>query len=106
MEGRYVIRSNRESGFGRYDIILEPLKEGDNAIVIEFKVYQPRKEKKLEDTVHIALQQIEEKGYEQELLARGISQNRIFKYGFAFKGKEVLIGSGAADDLCCKTAQE
>ena len=106
LEGRYVIRSNRESGFGRYDIILEPLKEGDNAIVIEFKVYQPRKEKKLEDTVHIALQQIEEKGYEQELLARGISQNRIFKYGFAFKGKEVLIGSGAADDLCCKIAQE
>lgn len=95
LEGQYVIRSNRESGFGRYDIILEPLQQERNAIIIEFKVFNPRREKRLEDTVNTALQQIEEKGYEQELVSHGFEEGHIFKYGFAFKGKKVLIGSDA-----------
>lgn len=92
LEDRYVITSNRESGFGRYDIMLEPKKEGFNAIVIEFKVFNPRRDKSLEDTVEAALAQIEEKKYAQALVAKGIAEDRIRKYGFAFEGKRVLIG--------------
>ncbi len=89
---RYQITSNRESGFGRYDVMLEPKREEDDAIIIEFKVFQEKKEKSLEETVKTALQQIEEKQYEAGLLAKGIKKERIKKYGFAFAGKEVLIG--------------
>lgn len=89
---RYVITSNRESGFGRYDVVLEPLKEGLDAIIIEFKVFKPKREKNLEETVQNAILQIEQKKYETDLIARGIPVERIRKYGFAFKGKEVLIG--------------
>lgn len=89
---RYVVTSNRESGFGRYDVMLEPLNPGDDGIILEFKVFRPRKEKNLEDTVAAALQQIEEKQYEAALVARGIPKERIRKYGFAFQGKQVLIG--------------
>lgn len=92
LEDRYVISSNRESGFGRYDIMLEPRKEGLDAFVIEFKVFNPRKEQMLADTVAVALNQIEEKQYEAALMARGIPRERIRKYGFAFEGKNVLIG--------------
>lgn len=106
LEGRYIIRSNRESGFGRYDIILEPLREKENAIVIEFKVFQPKREKTLQDTVRIALRQIEEKGYEQELSAHGIPKERIFKYGFAFQGKRVLIGSATVEKCVAEAARE
>ena len=93
LQGRYSISSNRESGFGRYDVILEPknLKE-DDAIILEFKVFNPRKEEYLEDTVGAALQQIEAKKYDMQLIARGVSKDRIRKYGFAFQGKTVLIG--------------
>jgi len=91
---QYCITSNRESGFGRYDIVLEPLQPQLDAIIIEFKVYNPKKEKSLQDTVNVALNQIREKNYDAELLARDISAERIRHYGFAFKGKEVLIGSG------------
>ena len=93
LKGRYLVTSNRESGFGRYDIMLEPVKpEQDDAIIIEFKVFNHRKEKSLEETLTSALAQIEEKQYEASLIARGISKDRIHKYGFAFEGKNVLIG--------------
>ena len=94
LEDRYVVTSNRESGFGRYDIMLEPRREDLDAIVIEFKVYNPRRDTSLEDTVQAALLQIEEKKYARMLTAKGIPEERIRKYGFAFEGKEVLIGAG------------
>ncbi len=92
MEGKYRITSNRESGFGRYDVLMEPLQEQLDAIVMEFKVQNPGKEDSLERTVENALRQIEEKNYDAELLTRGITKERIRHYGFAFCGKRVLIG--------------
>ena len=92
LEEDYILTSNRESGFGRYDVMLEPRQEKDDAIIMEFKVFQPRKEKELEDTVKNALEQIEEKQYAASLIAKGIPMERIRKYGFAFEGKKVLIG--------------
>ena len=89
----YIIKSNRESGFGRYDVVMEPLKENLDAIVMEFKVQNTSKEKSLEETVEHALRQIQEKQYDTELLARGIAKERIRYYGFAFRGKKVLIGN-------------
>ena len=71
---------------------MEPKDIAGNAYVFEFKVYNPRKEKSLQDTVHAALAQIREKNYDAELLARGIPVEKIRHYGFAFQGKEVLIG--------------
>ncbi|MBQ2450604.1 MAG: AAA family ATPase, partial [Lachnospiraceae bacterium] len=91
LRDKYIVTSNRESGFGRYDIMLEPLKEG-NAIIIEFKVFNQRREKTLEDTLKAALSQIEEKNYAQILLSHGFELQCIKKYGFAFEGKNVLIG--------------
>ncbi len=89
---RYRITSNRESGFGRYDVMLEPLRDGNPAFVLEFKVHDPEEEETLADTVAAALRQIEEKAYDTELTARGIPRERIRHYGFAFAGKTVLIG--------------
>lgn len=89
---RYVITSNRESGFGRYDIVLMPKGDKDDAIIIEFKVYDAEDEKGLQDTVESALKQIEMQKYEDGILAQGIQRERIRKYGFAFEGKRVLIG--------------
>ena len=90
---RFTIKSNRESGFGRYDIMLKPHnQEKDCAYIIEFKVHKPRKEKDLEQTLANALLQIEEKQYEAELTAEGVAPERIRKYGIVFRGKECLIG--------------
>ena len=90
--GRYSVTSNRESGFGRYDIMLEPGDGEKNAYIIEFKVYNPKKEGTLEDTVCAALEQIEAKNYAAVLTGKGILEERIYKYGFGFEGKRVLIG--------------
>ena len=91
----YIITSNRESGYGRYDIMLEPIDKQNikyPAIIIEFKVINPQKENSLEETVQVALKQIEEKNYDAELIKKGIKKENIRHYGFAFRGKEVLIG--------------
>lgn len=93
---RYIVTSNRESGFGRYDVMLEPKDAAkDNAIILEFKV-QSAKEKDLFNTVSEALGQIEKKDYQASLVSKGIPAERIRKYGFAFCGKEVLIGTEEA----------
>ena len=93
LQDRYVITSNRESGFGRYDVMLEPkrLKE-DDAIILEFKVHDPEDEGTLQDTVQAALRQVEKKQYAAALVSRGIAPERIRSYGFVFQGKRVLIG--------------
>ena len=90
---RYLLHSNRESGFGRYDVLLEPLNKEDDGIIIEFKVHDPEDEKNLQETVQSTLKQIEEKKYGQELKKRGIPEEHIRRYGFAFAGKKVLIGN-------------
>jgi hypothetical protein len=92
LRDRYVVTSNRESGFGRYDIMLTPRTDSDDAIIIEFKVYDGEDEECLKETVKSALAQIEEQRYEEILIAQGINKERIRKYGFAFEGKKVLIG--------------
>ena len=93
LQSRYVITSNGESGFGRYDIMLEPRNpQEDDAIILEFKVFNRRRENSLEDTVNSALDQIEKMRYAEKLVERGIPKERIRRYGFAFRGKEVLIG--------------
>ena len=91
--GRYTLTSNRESGFGRYDVMLEPKDIArDDAILLEFKVLDETEEASLEDTVQAALKQIQEKQYAALLIAKGIPKERIRAYGFAFQGKNVLIG--------------
>lgn len=89
---KYVITSNRESGFGRYDVILEPRNPGLDAMILEFKVQDMHDEAELSDTVHSAIRQINERHYAASLINQGIPENKIRKYGFAFHGKKVLIG--------------
>ena len=91
LQGEYVITSNRESGFGRYDVMLEPMDRAKDAFILEFKV-KKAKEKTLEDTLASAHAQIEEKKYAASLMERGFREEQIHKYGFAFDGKQVLIG--------------
>ena len=88
----YVLTSNRESGYGRYDVMLEPKDKTKNAFILEFKIHEPEEERSLQETVAVALKQIEEMQYETDLIARGCKKENIRKYGFAFEGKKVLIG--------------
>ncbi len=92
LQDEYIVTSNRESGFGRYDVMLEPKDKNKAAIILEFKVFNQQRESSLEDTVAAALRQIEEKQYAAGLIAKGFSAENIRSYGVAFQGKQVLIG--------------
>ena len=92
LSNRYALISNRESRFGRYDVMLEPKNKEDDAIILEFKVLDSDDEKDLSETVHSALKQIDDMQYETALTSKGIPREKIKKYGFAFQGKKVLIG--------------
>ena len=91
LQERYYLRSNRESGFGRYDVMLEPKDPKDVAVILEFKVRNKRRETSLEETAEAALKQIQERKYDEELKQKGIDDDKIREYGFAFEGKTVLI---------------
>ncbi len=94
LQSRYIVTSNRESGFGRYDVMLEPRNpEMDDALILEFKTCNKASEETLKDTVAAALQQIEDKKYAAGLMKRGIPKERIRCYGFAFEGSKILIGN-------------
>ena len=91
----YIITSNSESGFGRYDVMMEPrIPEERNGIILEFKIYDKEEEEGLQDTVAAALRQIDDMKYVAALIDRGIPEERIRSYGVAFRGREVLIGEG------------
>ena len=94
LKERYKIHSNRESGFGRYDVMLEPKNHSDKAVIIEFKSFRKRRENTLEEAAQNALAQIEEKKYDTELISAGIPAENILKYGIAFKGKECRVLKG------------
>ena len=87
----YQLKSNRESGFGRYDVMLIPHDKEKNAIILEFKVFDKDEESDLNDTAQAALKQIDDRQYDTELLSLGFPKDRIRHYGFAFEGKKVLI---------------
>ena len=92
LRDRYVLKSNRESGYGRYDVMLIPRDFAEQAYVLEFKVHDPEEEESLQETVQAALMQIQEKQYDAELSELHIKPEQIHHYGFAFDGKKVLIG--------------
>ena len=89
LKDTYYVNSNRESGFGRYDIMLEPKDKNGNSFIMEFKVMENMEEKTIEDTIENAKKQIEEKGYEENLKERGFTN--ITKMVYAFNGKEVKM---------------
>lgn len=92
LRGRYSVESNRESGYGRFDVALVPHNAADPAFILEFKVMDSRRESSLEDTVRRAHEQIDARSYRSALVERGIPRERIHAYGIAFKGKNVLVG--------------
>ncbi len=89
LKDTYYVNSNRESGIGRYDIMLEPKDKNGNSFIMEFKVLEDKEEKTIKETIENAKKQIEEKGYEQNLRERGFKN--ITKMVYAFKGKEVKM---------------
>ena len=89
LKDNYYVKSNRESGYGRYDIMLEPKDKNGNSFIMEFKVYREEKEKDINDTIENAKKQIEERKYEENLQEKGFTN--ITKMVFAFKGKEVKM---------------
>ena len=94
LKGRFIITSNRESGLGRYDVVMQPVdKDIDYGYVIEFKVYRRGRDESLEDCVNKALRQIEEKRYDTVLVDAGIASSRIMHLGIGFDGKRVLVSS-------------
>lgn len=97
LKKRYYVVSNRESGYGRYDVMLKPRDVKDQAYVLEFKVYSAEEEKNLQDAAAFALRQIDEKQYDAELISQGIAKEQIHHYGFAFQGKKVLIEKAEND---------
>ena len=104
MANEYMVKSNPESGFGRYDVVMEPKDAKDTAVIMGFKVYDSEVgEESLEDTAKNALLQIEEKQYSADLLQRGIPEDHILKYGFAFEGEmadtEIRISAVARIDI-------
>ena len=99
LQDRYEILSNRESGFGRYDITMFPIRSDDHGIVIEFKTLEKNTEKNLDEACFNALKQIKIKEYTAALISRGIASSNIYIYGFAFKGKDVLIRGGAEEKV-------
>ena len=76
--------------------MLEPKEKGEDAFIIEFKVVHTRRGETPEDALKAALEQIEKKKYASVLCERGVSHEKIWKYGFVFKGKEVLIGDNTS----------
>ncbi len=98
LRGRYVITSNKESGLGRYDVMLKARNGKDGGIILEFKVLDSDKEDSLQDTVKKALRQIVDKGYAAMLQEEGIDMEQIRIYGFAFSGKSALIDGGCILD--------
>ena len=89
LKDSYYVNSNRESGMGRYDIMLEPQDKNANSFIMEFKVLEDTEEKTIEETIENAKKQIEEKKYEENLRERGFTN--ITKMVFAFRGKEIKI---------------
>ena len=89
LKDTYYVNSNRESGLGRYDIMLEPKNKTENSFIMEFKILNNTEEKTIEETIKTAKKQIEEKGYETNLKMRGYEN--ITKIVFVFKGKEVKM---------------
>ena len=99
LAGRFEILSNRQSGYGRYDICLCPKNPDDHGIVIEFKSINTKNEKNLKKTCDNALKQIKDKGYITDLIAHNVPKNNIYVYGFAFQGKNVLICGGGVEEV-------
>jgi hypothetical protein len=89
LNNKYKIKSNRESGYGRYDIMMIPKNKEDLGIVIEFKKADVKDVQNLDCLVNRALEQIEYRNYIQELIDGDIQ--KIMKLGIAFKGKEIMM---------------
>jgi len=85
----YQVESNRESGYGRYDVMVIPKDKSKLGIIMEFKKVNQRKNEDLETAVEVALEQIKNKNYRQELLNRNVEN--ILEIGIAFQGKDLLV---------------